>query len=1215
MNVFDHILRHGRLLIAVTLLFGLFLHRTDLRAQGTKENAEFKLAVNLYNDAMYDLAAEQLKNFIAAYPATAQGIDARFYLGLTQMKLKRYEDARVTFQNFALAYVEHPKAPEAWLNVGEAFHAMGNDHEAASAYERVKVFQPKSAVAPDALLKAAELYRSAGERESARKALRAIIQEYPSSKSVLPARLAIGELYAEEGQTELALREARRVSESDAPGPVKASALYSIGKMQAATSLLDDAAETFRSVIAQYPGTPVLPLATLELGILEARAGKSTAAVGHLTSVAKNDNLDDTVRGSANLQIGIMLARSGDNAGAVKAFEQCALASAGTRQAETALLGASNAAASAKQWDKSLAFARKALALPQSPRTRRALILAAQAATALRQYEDAAQHYRSFLSLFPGDPASDEVLFLLGTLHQDARSDYRSAIASYDQLLQQHPLSGRSAEAAYATARSQFLLGDADGALKTYRDIQKRYPAFGAAGTLDSLIDAMQHRSTTRRDEAVRKLTRLIGEVLLDRSKSELAFQLGLIYLNDLNDYGAASDQFGAALSAGITGEHRAEAAFLRARAAHLQSESDPAQRQAAAGYYDAFLKEFPDGARTEEASYERAQLMGASLPRAGRIAAAREYLSHYPQAPHSAAVLIGLGRDELGEHQPKDALAALRIAIALPAAPRDRAEALSLAGEAYRQTGSNDSAAAAYREILAAPYTDAHTVDALMELSRMSIARRDCTGAQPLLQRATDEFFYTPAAREAERLLASCALESGDAAGAVTLYRALVDSDDVSAFPREGRDTLLVALAAATEKKGDRQEAAKIYHRSIASASDPSVTSKAFYALGSLAKGEGDPHRAASYFKQAAALGGAGSATPEIAELLFQSEQYAEAAKQFTQLAAAADSAALAQRYQSRAVVATYRMDKLPEAQKLTDEFEKRFGKQKAALAEFAYEKGLSYFRKEEYTSAKKVFSELAGEYDETRFGPWGEYYLGKILEVSNALEEAAKQYTKILTKSPASDVVPRVHLSLGNMHFNAERFEDAIRHYQAITAQPELAGDILSYAMNNLIEAYESTKLYDNALRTARDYIERFPNDESIIDKKIKIGTLYTKTGYYDQAILHLQSILDEAGSLLEAEIRYDIGEAYYDKGDYQQAILEFLKVPYLVARQGKVDWTATSFYMAGQSYEKMSHFDDAIGMYQQIIDRSGLDATFKSAARKEIDRVRLLTGKGKK
>jgi len=51
-----------------------------------------------------------------------------------------------------------------------------------------------------------------------------------------------------------------------------------------------------------------------------------------------------------------------------------------------------------------------------------------------------------------------------------------------------------------------------------------------------------------------------------------------------------------------------------------------------------------------------------------------------------------------------------------------------------------------------------------------------------------------------------------------------------------------------------------------------------------------------------------------------------------------------------------------------------------------------------------------------------------------------------------------------------------------------------------------------------------------------------------------------------------------------------------------------------MAGQSYEKMSKFDEAITMYKQILVRPGIDPTFKTAAQKEIDRVNVLVRGGK-
>ena len=384
-------------------------------------------------------------------------------------------------------------------------------------------------------------------------------------------------------------------------------------------------------------------------------------------------------------------------------------------------------------------------------------------------------------------------------------------------------------------------------------------------------------------------------------------------------------------------------------------------------------------------------------------------------------------------------------------------------------------------------------------------------------------------------------------------------------------------------------------------------------YVLGTIARAQGKNDLAASYFKQSAALGSAsGSATSEVAELLFQTEQYPEAARQYQLLAQQSDSLEQKKYYQSRAIIASLRSDKVTEAQPLMVSFEKAYGGDKSARAELQYENALYYFRKQDYTTAKKLFENVAGDYSNTRFGPYGQYYLGKISEVTNKPDDAAKKYTDIIRKFPSSDVLPRVSLALGNMHFNAERYEDAIRHYQHIVADSQKAGEVLPFAMNNLIQAYEMTKLYDDAIRATRGYIERYPNDESILDKKIKLGTLFTQAGYYDQSILHLQSIMSEAGSLNEAELRYDIGEAYYDKGDYQQAVLEFLKVPYLVAKQGKVNWTATALYMAGQSYEKMSKFEEAIGMYQQIIDRPGIDATFKGGARKEIDRVRALVKK---
>ncbi len=1186
---------------SLLLVLGLPLYAQE------KENAEFKLAVGLYNDGMYDLAAEQLKNFINAYPTTSNGIEARFYLGETQMKLKRYDEARITFQNFALAYIEHPKAPAAWMNVGDAFLALKNEGEAAAAYERVKVFHPKSQLVPEALHKAGQLYRQIGNRENAKKNFRTIVQEYPASLSVLPARLAIGEMYAEEGQTELAEREARRVAESDAPAAVKASALFSIGKLQVMMSLFDDAEKTFKSVVANYNKTPAAIASTFELGKLEMGVRNYDAAIDNFKLVFSNDAGGDSLRAEAIFETGRAYANQKEYSNAQKSFDKFISQFPKSSLAEPALFEAGWAALKNEDNKSALQYAKKLIAIHNSQFKAQALILAADASIGLRQYAEAIRYYTNFFDTHVENPITPIIMLKLAHLYEDKLQDYRKALNNYDQIVQRYTQSPQIVDAIIGIARCQENTGDYEGASKTYTDLLYQYPACDQFDDIKQKVEFIKHHKIKNPDAGIEKLARLMGEVLTEKSKAKLSLKLGAIYFNDLKDYESAASQFSNAIEGGLNEDDLIDAFYFRARAYHLQSELDPDLTGKAINEYDEFLKQFPKSKWTEDASYFSYILKSQQKSSTEIISLAREFLSSYPNSPHRDKVLFDLATATTRAGAPADALKWFAlITKEFPDSPLV-SNTLLEQGNVYLLLRQQDSAAIVWKKAISYPAQDPSTITAIWNLTDLQRQNDNYAEAIALLKRITSEFFYSSFAEKAISLLPELYIANNEYDQAIQVYNDMLDEQRSSPLQKEIDVNLYFHLAVGHDKKGERQKAVYYYNQYLLDDRRGAYTSKAFYALGAIARAQGKLENASAYFKQAAALGEIGSTSKDIADLLFQTEQYREAAKQYFELAQSTDSVSSKQLYLARGIVATFRMDNLLETQKLITDFEKTFKKEKNYFAEFEYEKGLVYYRKQDYTKAKKSFENVTDDYDDTRFGPWGHYYIGKISEVTNKLEEAAKKYESILKKYPKSDVVPRALLSLGNMHFNAERFEDAIRYYQQIIKLAETAGDILSYALNNLIEAYESTKMYDEALKANRDYIERYPNDANIIDKKIKLGTLFIKIGYYDQAVLHLQNLLPEAGSLLEAEIRYNIGEAFYYKGDYQQAILEFLKVPYLVTKQGKINWTATALYMAGQSYEKMSKFDEAIGMYQQVIDRPGIDATFKAAARKEIDRVK--------
>src|ERR1051325_6352811 len=1194
----------GAVLFGFVLLFSL---PSRARAQETKENPEFKMALGLFRDGMFDLALQQFKNFVAAYPNTADGIEARFYLGLTQMKLMKYDDARITFQNFALAYVDHPKAPEAWFNVGEAFLAMQNDDEAASAYERVRVFHPKSPLVPEALLKAAEIYRRTGKQESAKQALRSIIQDYPSSKSLLRASCSASSIYADDGQMELAEQEARRVSEGDAPEGIKASALFSLGRLQAKEALFDDASTTFGSLLARKQLQPLIRASVAyEMGMLEQNARRYKNAIEYFKQVVSSEDTTRFLKDDATYEAGKCYFALGEYGAALESFEHPVRTPLWAHSQE-ASLGAARAAYAKKDFGKTIGIARTMIGQTPSFWRGKVILLGARASAGLRRFADASKFYETYGENYSWDSHIPDALLELADLYYSGQGEYRKASAVLDRIAEKFPQSRRITDVMIRTAECREKLGDYEGALIAYRDLRDRFPASDQSGIVDRRIEYIENHYIKNRDGGMEKLARVVGESITDKSKAEIALEMGDIYFNDFKDYKTAAKQFATAIAGGVQGESLANASFLQARSAHLLAETDSSAAAAALASYEAFVRQYPKSRRSEEAAYYAHRLRNdAALP-AGILTNARSFVKQYPVSRYRDTVLLELGIAALASHDTAEALRTLGSLLEATPSSQIAGRALVERGKAFGGS-DEDSATVCWRRAIARPEVDRSTVEALWLLADLSRRRND-TLTVPLLKRISGEFFYTEFADRAATLLPRAEVQAGDLAGAITQYDALRREVETSPYPDSADESNLFYLAEAYDKKGERQSAIRSYTHYLQTNRTGDLAGRAFYALGILARLEGRAQAASSYFKEAASIGGVALASKDIADLLFQTEQYAEAAKQYGQLAQTSDSTGVKETYRAKVIVATLRQSRLQEADKLIETFGKEFGDDHPYRAEFEYERGSACYRKEDYQTAGKIFKRIAGDYKETRFGPWGYYYLAKISEVTNKLDDAAKGYMEILKNFPASDVVPRAELSLGNMHFNAERYEDAIRYYQKIAASPGSAGDILPYALNNLIDAYESTKLYDAAMKSARDFIERYPNDESILDKKIKIGSLYTKLGYYDQAILQFQNLIGEAGSLLEAELRYDIGEAYYYKGDYQQAILEFLKVPYLVSRQGKVNWTATSFYMAGQSYEKMSKYDEALGMYKQIIDRPGIDATFKGAAKKEIDRVKQL------
>lgn len=1185
------------------------------QAQDSRENADFKLAVSLYNDKLYDLALEQFRQFVSSYPNTQQGIEARFYLGLTQSKMSRYEEARFSFQNFALAFPDHPKAPEAWWNSAEAYVKLGNPGEAALAFERVKTFHPKSRLAPSALLKASENFALSGNKDNARKALRTLTQEYASSEVIQDARLKLARTYFDEGQHELAAAEARKVVDA-APGtPQESAAAQLAARSLAAMGKFEEAKKVLGDLIARLRAGELLYEPTLLLGKLQKDSGNPEEAIRTWNAlVDPKKNVPAPLRQSAHLEIGDALVLRGKFGESVQQFEMGSKIG-GPRTSE-ALYKAALSVEWVGNTSKAGEYFLKAVDADSSS-TKAIFLGGFRGAVYLGHHQQAVRLSQRFRERFPSDEAVPRLLLATASILARDLNDTRQAMNLYEEILSDFPGNPVEDDAMFGFAKALRISGAGREALVMLESFRKRFPASDLRESADEESFAISTYELKDKDGGLENIALLTGDLIAGKPKADLAYRLAEIYYNDLKDYESAADQYLAAIRSGLTGENRARAWFRQGRSLELAARSAGNQekmRRAVAAYDSTLKRAEPILAGEVFAAKIRLLIRTASSVSDLRRLS-EDIRRNSPQGIPSHELLLALGEAYQKIRSYSDAKAVFEEILRTRPNMEIGGHAMFQLAVTRSEMGERDSAVTLLASYVERYPSHRHTAAALMRLATFEAQKGRLERVLDHCRILEQQFSYTEAAQNVDQLRADAYYLSGSVANAQQYYERvyLQKTRDLLA-PSDISLDLFLKLADCARQTGKYGESKKFYVQAMGRDTSSATQGQILFALAGIAREENNIEAAARYLQEASKLGSSSperqfQASLESAHLLFEGEDFAGAVNRYGELLARVTVDSVRRILEARIAVCYFRLDNGTEAEKRANAFVKAFPNARGEAAEFEYERGRLHLRREEFDLAIRRFENARQRYAQAPVIPETVYWLARTVELRNQPQRAVQLYDSLLVAFPGHRIVPRVLLSLGNVYYAMEQWDAAAKQYKAIVDGNQGTSDVIQYALSNLVMAYKEIGLFDAALQLTRQYIERYPNDPDLILKHIDIGVLYQKLGYYDQSILHLQNMLGSADQELEGELRYYLGEAYFYKGDYQQAILEFLKVPYLITQRTKIDWVATSYYMAGQSYEKMSKFDQAITMYKQIIERAGIDPTFKSAAQKEIDRVTML------
>ncbi len=1194
--------------IVYFVLFLSLMYCFRCAAQDTKENAEFKMAMDLYKDNLFDLAKDQFKSFIQKFPSTQQAIDARFYLGLCYLKTKSFEEAKNTFQNFAITYSDNTKAVDAWWNVGEAYVAMKNYSEAASAFERLKTFHPKSSRASEALLEASKYYQIAGNPGNAGIALRAILQEYPNSSEVLPARFAIGKLYTSTGDFDRAFSELNRVAEGTTNQELKAKAITAIGLLHSLIGNNEDAEKKFREVITLFPKTNAVYESYVRLGDLQRQFQNFSEASQNYNTVANSAQADAAIRQEAFMGAAECAIAAGDFKGAIKIYENFITAFQAQEISARIYLAAAKTARKAGEYLLASQYYDYLLKDTLSKNDKRSILKdAAENEIAARDFNGAIQHYQSYILKYPNDAGTPFALFQIGTIIENEFKNYSRAISMYNTILDKYGTSEIADDALYARGRCAHTAKKYDDAIESYQQISTQYPASEFLKDAEKVVDDIQMTEETNPRESIARLAQALSSIN-SNNPTEISLLLGEIYLKDIKDFSAAAKYYDDAVMKGAKGNELEQAVYGRALCEAMLVKKGKSTSIEAERLLNEFLKNYPASSFRDEAAYQRYRLKTDGQSGTPVALAASDYLNLNPKI-HLDEVTLEMANAKRESGRSSEAEADY-TKLMNPNPHNDVSfEALFGRGIARMNLSNYSGATSDLKSYITQNGGGKNAANALMNLAQIAEKQGQYEQAATYYEEASNRFSYSPSFKSADLKMIKALADGGYHDRAVVKAAMLLQKEKDNPFAsEESVGDYMFTYAEILAKKKDIMKAKKILQEYQVSYPHGKHIGEVYYALGRIFKDEGKITLATVYFKQSGMSSGNLDASRDAADLLLESKKFDEAIQEYKRLSEKTTNKQEKAYYDSRIIVAYYRANNPVVAQTNANEFQTKYPDAQPNFDEFEFERGKYLHHQKQYEKALDAFDDLTGS-KTTEIASLASLWVGKTYESINQNQKAIDQFNKVITTYPGTSASLEASLSLGRIAFRAEKWDEAAKNFKMVVDQTNVPPEFMKEALNELIHCLDQLNIADGAAEMTKRFISLYPNDPTIFRKKVNLGMFYQKLGYFDQAITHYENLLGEAASDDQAEIRYYIGESYFGKADYTQAILEFLKVKYLVTKKTEMDWISSSYHYAGQAYEKLGQYDKAINMYQLIIDSPGVDETFKAAAEKEIKRVKAL------
>jgi TolA-binding protein len=1170
------------------------------------ENEDLNFAKKLRRDGMYVAAAEEFLRFTEKYPQSVFRPEALFTAAESYLQAVKANDALATYEKFIETYPKDDRACLARLQRGKIFKALKRYKEGADELLLIPDENPACPVVDQALLDAADCLMSMGDSEGASKVLRRLIAERKDSQLAPRARYTLA----------LALVNTGRDMEAD---------------------------QTLADVVKLYPGSPVRALALVKLGERSLAKNDYAKAESYFRVVEKDFN-EDPLSEKAVLGLIDIHAKRGNEEGVLLESERFLEKFPNSDQRGKVMRGAIDAALKSKKADKALALVGSLKSgKAASDTTGELSLLTARALAGAQKTNEAIAELEAMRRSYPASPFLGDAtvleaelrdrsgapleaarlynLALMGNADRDERirlnarladlsaarlADTLSAIR-YWRLVADEDKDGSAAEEAlFRESVLKQRTGDVGGATRGFEAIVSRFPeGTYAAQARDRL--ATLSLSPVWNENIGRRLARIAA---WDAGAAQRSLETGALLVEAARDAETAVPILEGALAGSLPDSLRAKGSYylgtarlMRAGMAAARGQDAAAERARGLDLLKGTSEKYASTAWGERASREYIERRQGELNLAERLGKIEDYLAAYGRgqgrwwALTKRAQYLSERASQGDTVSAAAALAAANEVLRSSAPAAEKKEAMLLGASLMRARGDHAGAARAYGEFVSSNPDDPRVTGALYDLGEELLASKDYAGAAAAYDRCIAR---APGRAIAEKCMirkGDCLFNRGSFAEAADAYAGFA-----AAYPESGlAGDAIYREALAREKAGDAPKADELFQQLLGKEGLPgAVRLRTLARLGGRYLDDRQYEKARPLLVELAAGERTAANLTAAGEAQLGSGDFDGAAKSFTDALALQDADVC--RILSGRAKASMRL-------KQTDAYERDTAALASRCAEWKglggvlLEKGRIEAEEGRCPEAARTLDELQKKFPGTPEGTEALFYLALCDLKRGGYREAAEKLETFVASAGSSAILPQAYFKLASSHYGAGNLNLAAKYY-ALAAESSKESDLSFTAWKNLGSVQQQLEQWNDAASTWQKLVETFPERDGIIDVLFDLGFCYNQAGKNELAYDVYSRIPDVATSEeQQGRAHYWAGMTLKNMGRYDDAIREFLRVPYL--KTGGM-WGVTSKLEAAGCCEAKGDLAQAKTIYESVLAANGPASDWGRVASDGLKRV---------